>query len=64
MAGFSQDTQLPVNPNATREARALLHYLSRIDNNRILSGQHYPSTIFLYNGYLRDTYTTSLKSTF
>ena len=36
---FSQDQQ-PVNPNASREARALLYYLSRIDDDRLLSGQH------------------------
>jgi len=36
---FAQDQQ-PVNPNATREARALLSYLSAIDDENILSGQH------------------------
>ncbi len=36
---FSQNQQ-PVNPNASREANALLKYLSRIDNRKILSGQH------------------------
>lgn len=36
--GYAQ--QQPINPNATREAKALLQYLSTIDDRHLLSGQH------------------------
>lgn len=36
---FAQ-TQQPVNPHASREARALLNYLARIDEDHLLAGQH------------------------